>query len=220
MIMPALRARTILCLGAHSDDIEIGCGGTLLHLLSATPAPRVYWVVFSGDARRAAEARAAAQRIVGSAQAEVVIETFPDGRFPGRIDALKTRFEALKREFSPELIFTHFRHDRHQDHRIISELTWNTFRDHLILEYEVPKYDGDIGRPNLHVPLSDDAVSCKIEVLMDCFASQHDHRWFDAATFGGLMRLRGVECNADSGYAEAFHAYKLVMCAAGDEHGS
>ena len=216
MMHAGLAPDTILCLGAHSDDIEIGCGGMLLQMLAARPATVVHWVVFSASEARAAEARTAAARILGTAPGEVVIESFPDGRFPGRIDALKTRFEALKNQVMPDLILTHYRGDRHQDHRVVSDLTWNTFRDHLILEYEIPKYDGDIGRPNLHVPLSEDAVSRKIEILMDCFASQHDHRWFDAATFGGLMRLRGVECNAASGYAEAFHAHKIVVTGSND----
>ena len=213
MMHASLAPDTILCLGAHSDDIEIGCGGMLLELLAARPATVVHWVVFSASEARAAEARAAAVRILGAAPADIVIESFPDGRFPGRIDALKTRFEALKGEVMPDLILTHYRDDRHQDHRVVSNLTWNTFRDHLILEYEIPKYDGDLGRPNLYMPLSEDAVARKIETLMDCFASQHAHRWFDAATFGGFMRLRGVECNAPSGYAEAFHAHKILMTA-------
>ncbi|WP_067561465.1 PIG-L deacetylase family protein [Halofilum ochraceum] len=204
--------RTILCLGAHSDDIEIGCGATVLSLLEADPEVVVHWVVFSADERREAEARAAAGRILaGAAEAQVTIESFRDGFFPWDGPAIKERFETLKRAIDPDLIFTHYREDRHQDHRTVSELTWNTFRSHWVLEYEVPKYDGDLGRPNCYVPITEKQRSEKVDTLMDSFASQHDHMWFSRETFDGLMRVRGVECGAASGYAEAFHAYKWIV---------
>lgn len=203
---------TVLCLGAHSDDIEIGCGATLLALTAANPSMVVHWVVFSANERRALEARAAAGRILASAgERHVVVESFRDGFFPWDAPAIKERFEALKTRIEPDLIFTHYREDRHQDHKTVSDLTWNTFRNHLILEYEVPKYDGDLGQPNCYMQLTRSQCEAKVDVLLECFSSQHDHAWFTRDTFTGLMRLRGVECAAPQGYAEAFHGRKITL---------
>lgn len=208
--------RSVLCLGAHSDDIEIGCGGTLLALIAANPALSVHWVVLSASERRAAEARAAAARILaGAGTSHVAVESFRDGYFPWEGAALKDCFESLKATVEPDLVFTHYRDDRHQDHRLVSDLAWSTFREHLVLEYEIPKYDGDLGRPNVYMPLTDEQRRTKVDILMSCFASQHDHAWFERETFDGLMRLRGMECAAAGGYAEAFHARKLRLAAGG-----
>jgi LmbE family N-acetylglucosaminyl deacetylase len=202
----------ILCLGAHSDDIEIGCGGTLLRTLAAHPCARVRWVVLSGVGCRGEEARASAARMLQTAaSADVSIERFRDSFFPHIAADLKEYFEQLKTEPPPDVVFTHDGRDAHQDHRVVSELTWNTFRDHLILEYEIPKYDGGLATPNFFVPLDDDARREKLGVLMDVFATQRDKRWFTASTFEGLMRLRGVECASPTGYAEGFHARKATF---------
>jgi LmbE family N-acetylglucosaminyl deacetylase len=203
------RPLRLLCLGAHPDDLEIGCGGTVMALLAARPV-ECTWVVWSGDAERRREAEGAAARVLaGAARADVIVEAFPDARFPALWSDLKDRFEALKR-VGPDLILTHRRHDRHQDHRTVAELTWNTWRDHLVLEYEIPKYEGDLGRPNLYVPLDPSLVERKVGILLESFATQRSRSWFDAETFRGLMRLRGVECGASSGYAEAFDAAKVA----------
>jgi LmbE family N-acetylglucosaminyl deacetylase len=209
-----VRPRRLLCLGAHSDDIEIGCGGTVLRLLEMFPELAVRWVVFSGDERRAAEARCAASLFLADAKvADVTVERFHDGFFPYVGGEIKAFFETLKSEPAPDLIFTHQREDRHQDHRLVSELTWNTFRDHAILEYEIPKYDGELGSPNVYVPLDAETRVRKVQYLMRAFGSQRDKRWFSEDTFTGLMRLRGVECAATDGHAEGFHARKLVLAA-------
>ncbi len=211
---PAGRALRVLCLGAHADDLEIGCGGTMLELVSGGAA-ECTWVVWSGTPERAAEARGAAARVMaGAAASRVLVESFGDGFFPAQWADIKARFEALKREVEPDLIFTHHRADRHQDHQVIAELTWNTWRSHLILEYEVPKFEGDLHTPNLYSPLARDTVDRKVSILMDCFASQRGRTWFEAETFRGLMRIRGVECGAPSGYAEGFHAPKLSLATA------
>ena len=203
---------SVLCLGAHADDIEIGCGGTLLRLLSERRSVSVHWVVMSGSATRAREAQRSARRILSRARAKVIrVERFRDGFLPYEGTAVKEVFEELKAEVSPDLIFTHHRDDCHQDHRLISELTWNTFRDHTILEYEIPKYDGDLGHPNLFVPLPDAIRRRKVKLLMSAFPSQSGKRWYSPATFDGLMRLRGIECAAVEGYAEAFHARKVIL---------
>jgi len=202
----------VLCLGAHSDDIEIGCGGTILTLASADPNTAFHWVVFGAGGEREREARHAASLFLrGTCEHEVVVKGFRDGYFPYVGAEIKEYFEELKRRVSPDVIFTHHRGDRHQDHRVISELTWNTFRDHLILEYEIPKYDGDMGSPNCYVPL--DAATCrrKAEHLLATFATQREKRWFSTDTFSGLMRLRGVEAGGPAGYAEAFYAHKLSL---------
>lgn len=203
--------REVLFLGAHCDDVEIGCGGTLAALARACPEVRINVVIFSGDATRSAETRAAITRLLPpKANYNLDVLEFRDGFFPVEWPNLKQRFEELKHRCSPDLIFTHYEHDRHQDHRTVCELTWNTFRNHTVLEYEIPKYDGDLGRPAFFMPLTADIVQHKIRTLLECFASQSAKRWFTEDLFAGLMRLRGMESNAESGFAEAFYARKLV----------
>jgi LmbE family N-acetylglucosaminyl deacetylase len=205
------RPLDILCLGSHSDDIEIGCGGAILYLADQYPGTRFHWVVFSATGVREAEARRAAEMFAGNNLQEPLLKSFQDGFMPFCGGEVKAIFEELKGKVSPDVIFTHHRNDAHQDHRLIAQLTWNTFRDHLILEYEIPKYDGDLGQPNVFVPLSPDVCQKKVRFIMDAFQSQHAKRWFDESTFLSLMRLRGMECNAPSGYAEAFYGRKLVL---------
>jgi len=206
------RKLQILCLGSHSDDIEIGCGGTILWLAEQYPKCVFHWVVFSGDAVRLTEAQRAASLFAGSTSlVGPFVKAFPDGFMPVVSGEVKAFFEELKEAVSPDLIFTHNRKDAHQDHRLIAELTWNTFRDHLILEYEIPKYDGDLGQPGLFVPLRAEVCEKKVRYIMDAFQSQHCKRWFQQDTFLSLMLLRGMECNAPSGYAEAFYCRKLVL---------
>ena len=210
-LAPRRRRLTILCLGAHADDIEIGAGGTVLRLVRAHPGSTVHWVVFSAPGRRAAEARASAARFLRAAgRRSVEVYDFRDGFFPDARTPIKEAFEALK-PIAPDLILTHTERDRHQDHRLVAELTWNTFRDHMILEYEVPKYDGDLGSPNVFVPLAARDRRRKIAILMASFPSQHRKRWFSPATFEALMRLRGVESAARAGYAEAFYVRKVTL---------
>jgi LmbE family N-acetylglucosaminyl deacetylase len=201
----------VLCVGAHSDDIEIGCGGTILRLARKYPNCVFHWIVFSANGLRADEARRAARLLVGEkALRGPVIKSFKDGFMPFVGAEAKETFEELK-PLSPDLIFTHYRKDAHQDHRLLSELTWQTFRNHLILEYEIPKYDGDLGQPNLFVPLDKGDCQKKIECLMDAFESQNGKHWFEQEVFLALMRLRGIECCSTSGYAEAFYCHKLVL---------
>jgi len=204
--------RRVLVLGSHADDIEIGCGGTLLALTRARPDLEVTWVVLGASGEREREARGSAAVFLASAAAsEVVVHGFRDGFFPYVGGDVKDRFEELKAQLDPDLIFTHTRHDLHQDHRLVCELTWNTWRDHLILEYEIPKFDGDIGAPNVFVPLSRELADEKIRLLIDAFPSQGEKHWFDEELFIGLMRVRGMEANAPSGYAEAFMCRKLSL---------
>ena len=201
----------VLCLGAHSDDIEIGCGGTILHLARQYHKSEFHWVVFSALGVRAAEAKRAAELFAGTTVIKgLLLKEFQDGFMPFVGGEVKAIFEELKAT-SPDLIFTHNRHDAHQDHRLLAELTWNTFRDHLILEYEIPKYDGDLGQPNLFVPLESELCEKKVRYILEAFQSQQNKRWFRQDTFFSLMRLRGMECNAPSGYAEAFHIRKLTI---------
>lgn len=208
------RLRRVLCLGAHCDDIEIGCGGTLLGLLSGNPRVAVDWVVFSSTPEREREARSSAMDILaGVSQSRVIIKQFRNGYFPYIGGEIKDFFEELKKSIHPDLVLTHQRGDFHQDHRLLAELTWNTFRDQLILGYEIPKYDGDIGQPNVYVPVSADLCQRKTELILKHFVSQRDNHWCNAETFRGLMRLRGIECNSSSGYAEAFFAPKLTLTA-------
>jgi LmbE family N-acetylglucosaminyl deacetylase len=201
----------ILCLGAHSDDIEIGCGGSLLQLKKSYPNLRFRWVVFSGSGTRGREAQKGAELFAAGCEKEVTLKEFRDGFLPYSGAAVKDFFEELKAGVNPDLIFTHWQRDAHQDHRLISELTWNTFRNHLILEYEIPKYDGDMGRPNLFMSVEAPLHQQKIDHLLAAFESQRAKPWFQPETFLGLMRLRGMESNSVSGYAEAFHARKLVL---------
>jgi LmbE family N-acetylglucosaminyl deacetylase len=204
--------KTILCLGAHCDDIEIGCGGTVLRLAREYPGISVHWIVFSSDAIRAREAQAGASKFLGDVRNKTVaIKEFRNSYFPYCGAQIKEYFEQLKQEATPDIVFTHFREDLHQDHRVISELTWNSFRDHLILEYEIPKYDGDLGSPNLFVPLGEEAWKRKIDYILASFESQKNKHWFTRDTFQSIMRLRGVESNSPSGYAEAFFCRKAVV---------
>ena len=202
---------TVLSLGAHCDDIEIGCGGTLLYLKSALPEVRFHWVVFSASGPRGQEAAKAAELFTAGCEKAVALKDFRDGFLPYSGAQVKDYFEEIKAQVKPDLIFTHWHGDAHQDHRLISELTANTFRNHLILEYEIPKYDGDMGRPSVYVPLASEAYENKIRYIFDAFQSQHTKHWFQRDTFLALMRLRGMECAAPSNHAEAFHSRKSVL---------
>jgi LmbE family N-acetylglucosaminyl deacetylase len=203
------RPKRILALGAHPDDIEIGCGGTILRLVAEHSSLEVSWVVFSSTPERAAEARAsAAAFLAGVRTTKVVIRDYRDGFLPYSGSAVKDEFEALKREFSPDLVFTHYREDRHQDHRLISDLTWNTWRDHFILEYEIPKYDGDFGSPNFFASLPTLTLDRKIGLLLEHFPSQGGKPWFTADLFRAVARIRGMESAAPGGFAEGFYARK------------
>jgi LmbE family N-acetylglucosaminyl deacetylase len=204
-------APRILCIGAHSDDIEIGCGGTILRLAAEYPGCEFSWAVFNAIGIRETEARRAAHLFAGSRLKEPLLRTFQDGFMPFAGGEVKAVFENDLKQLSPDIVFTHNGNDAHQDHRLLSELTWNTFRDHLILEYEIPKYDGDLGRPGFFVPLERAVCEAKVNHLMDAFQSQQAKRWFQPETFFSLMRLRGMECNAPSGYAEAFYCRKMVL---------
>jgi LmbE family N-acetylglucosaminyl deacetylase len=203
---------SVLCLGAHSDDIEIGVGATLLSLLDRGVRLDVHWCVLSGGGEREREARAsAADFLADTAVAKIEVLPFRDGFFPEQGEQIKSWFEMLKGRIDPDVILTHRRDDAHQDHREVSRLAWNTFRDHCILEYEIPKWDGDLGQPNLYMPISADALQRKIDLLISHFGSQRSKQWFDAETFRGLARLRGVECRAPERYAEAFVARKVTL---------
>ncbi len=211
---PALASSvsTILCLGAHADDIEIGCGGFLLRMLELNPTVDVTWVVFAGRNGRDTEARQSAERVLKrAASAKIVVRDFRDGYFPFIGTEVKQEFDSLGRNVAPDLVLTHCRHDLHQDHRLVCDLTWNTFRDHLILEYEIPKYDGDLASPNVFVQL--DAATCerKIGHLMEAFPSQRAKPWFTENTFWATLRLRGLECRSPTGFAEGFFCRKLVL---------
>lgn len=203
---------TVLCLGAHSDDIEIGAGGALLSWIAAGAQLNVCWCVLGGIGEREAEARSSARDfLLGAAHATVEVMQFENSFFPERSAEIKEWFEKLKLRVAPDLILTHRRYDAHQDHREVSRHTWATFRDHLILEYEIPKWDGDMGQPNLYVPLSAAILDRKISLLMEHFRSQRSRQWFDEETFRGLARLRGVECCTPQRYAEAFFGHKLLL---------
>jgi LmbE family N-acetylglucosaminyl deacetylase len=202
----------LLAIGAHPDDIEIGCCGTILKLLEEDALSAIGWVVLSGKGERADEARASAEAVLsGVEEKRLMLRDFRDGFFPYDGGDIKEFFESLKSEFSPDIVLTHQRADLHQDHRVACELTWNTFRDHLILEYEVPKYDGDTGSPNLFVPLGEDLRRRKIDHLMTHFATQRPKRWFKEDLFSGLLRLRGMECNSPTSFAEAFYCRKAML---------
>jgi LmbE family N-acetylglucosaminyl deacetylase len=204
--------RRVLAIGAHPDDIEIGCTGTILKLIEQDAVAEVCWVVLSGEGERAREARRSAEALLeGVPRSEVVVRDFPDGFFPYEGQRIKDFFEDLKTDFPPDVVFTHQRADLHQDHRLSCELTWNTFRDHLIFEYEVPKYDGDMSAPNAFVPLEEHLRRRKIDHLMSHFGSQVSKRWFREELFSSLLRLRGMECNSPSSYAEAFFCRKAVL---------
>jgi len=203
---------TVLCLGAHADDIEIGCGGTLLKLTEQNRDVTVHWVVFSATPPRAREARSSAQVFLRSARTKkVIIKSFRDSYFPFMGGRIKDFVHQLGRRVSPDLIFTHYRKDLHQDHRLLAELTGNAFRNHLILEYEIPKYDGDMGAPNTYVHLPKDVAGRKVRHLCDQFKTQKSKPWFSEDTFLSSMRLRGLECNSPSKYAEAFYCHKMLL---------
>ena len=203
---------SVLCLGAHSDDIEIGAGGTLLSWLAQGIRLDVHWCVLSGVNERGIEARASASDFLADAPERTIeIMNFRDGFFPEQGEQIKVWFESLKSRVNPDVILTHRRDDGHQDHRQVNRLVWNTFRDHLVLEYEIPKWDGDMARPNIYMPVSASVMKRKVELLMSHFGSQRSKQWFDPETFLGLARLRGMECRASERYAEAFVARKLSL---------
>lgn len=202
----------ILCLGAHNDDIEIGCGGTLLTLLSTYEAAEVKWVVFTSNATRTREGLESAEfflKGLNESQRDIQILAFQDGILPQQAEELKQYFETIKSTYNPDIIFTHYRKDLHQDHRIVNQLTWNTFRDHLILEYEIQKYDGDMGNPSLYMPLEPEIVQQKVNALLQYYPSQGEKHWFEEETFYALMRLRGLQ--SASRYAEAFYLRKGIL---------
>ena len=202
----------LLCLGAHCDDIEIGCGGTLLKLIENQRVQSIKWVVFTSNAERVQEARESAEDFLKDvSEKEVIVKNYRDGFLPQMATDVKETFEAIKKGFSPDIIFTHYRQDLHQDHRLLADFTWNTFRNHLILEYEIPKYDGDLGNPNFFVHLDDRQAKRKSELMLEHFKSQANKHWFDEETFLALMRLRGMQSAAFSKYAEGFYARKLVL---------
>ncbi len=203
--------RQVLCLGAHSDDIEIGCGGTILKLIEMYPDVSIYWVVFGATEQREKEAVASANVFLKDVkQKKIVVEGFSERFFPYIGAEIKEFFDRLSKDVSPDLVLTHYRQDLHQDHRLISDLTWNTFRNHLIWEYEIPKYDGDLGNPNFFVHLSPSIYQRKIAHLMHHFATQSNKHWFTEDTFAAILRLRGIESNAPHKYAEAFYCRKAV----------
>lgn len=209
---PDDRPFTILCVGAHSDDIEIGCGGTVLRLIKELGNIAFYWVVFSSDSTRKREAELSANAFLRNAkQKTVIVEKFRDGFFPQLGGKIKEYFEKLKRNVSPDVIFTHYRFDLHQDHRLLCDLTWNTFRNNTILEYEIAKYDGDLGTPNAFSPLTKAICSRKISYLLKYFRSQRENYWFNQETFLSLLCLRGVESNAPEKHAEAFYCRKILF---------
>jgi LmbE family N-acetylglucosaminyl deacetylase len=202
----------LLAVGAHSDDLEIGCAGTILALAETNPDLVVHWVVLAAPGDRGEEARASAEELLDAAlEHSIEIHAFRDGYLPHTATDVKDAFEDLKTRCDPQLVLTHARDDLHQDHRLVCELTWNTFRDHLILEYEIPKWDGDLSRPNVYVPLASEHVEAKLELLDRHFGSQRGKHWYDLEVFSGLMRLRGMECRAQSGLAEAFVGRKLIF---------
>lgn len=206
------RRLNILCIGAHADDMEIGCGGTILKLLQTHPGSRVVWVVLTARGDRKKEAvKSAGSFLRGAGVAHIVTKSFRESYLPYQGKEVKEYFDTLPHVIDPDLIFTHYRHDLHQDHRILCELTWNTYRRHQILEYEIPKYDGDLGQPNLYVPLTDEVSREKVRLLMEGFATQRSKRWFTEDTFYSLLRIRGIESPAATRYAEAFYARRVVL---------
>jgi len=214
-LVPEIRAKQplrLLCIGAHSDDLEIGCGGTVLTWLASMPAIEVTWVVLSAEGARVPEAQRSARALLArAASRKVIIANFRDGFFPAQYSDVKCFFEDLKKEVNPDIVLTHWLHDRHQDHRQTAELTWNTWRNHLILEYEIPKYEGDLAPPNAYVPVPASLARRKVSHLGRYFSTQRSKDWFVADNFLSLLRLRGLECRSPSGFAEAFHARKLVF---------
>jgi LmbE family N-acetylglucosaminyl deacetylase len=210
--LPLQSVHRVLCLGAHSDDIEIGVGGTLLKLAEATSDLEISWVVFSAPGPRAEEARLSADDfLTGVVNKQINIGSFRESYFPSDWALIKNWLEQIKANFDPDIVFTHYREDRHQDHRVLSDLAWNTFRNHLILEYEILKYDGDLGKPNVFVPLSEQLCARKVDLLLKHFPTQSTKHWFTGDTFNAMHRIRGVECASVTGRAEAFHCRKMVL---------
>jgi LmbE family N-acetylglucosaminyl deacetylase len=203
---------SVLCLGAHSDDIEIGAGATILNWIASGVRLDIHWCVLSAAGERAAEAEASAAAFMeGAEHQRTELAAFRDGFFPYQGQDLKAWIEGLKSRVQPDVVLTHRRDDAHQDHREVCQLTWNTFRNHLILEYEIPKWDGDLGQPNFYVPVESQVLERKVQLLLTHFGTQRSKDWFDAETFRGLARLRGVECRAPAGYAEAFFVRKAKL---------
>ncbi len=204
--------RRVLCLGAHADDIEIGCGGTLLRLAANHPGLDIGWCVFSGSVERRKEAVQSARTMLPGLQPSLLlVEKFRESHFPDRWEAIKDACEGIRKRFEPDLIFTHYRGDRHQDHRVLSDLTWNTFRNHAIVEYEIPKFDGDFGAPNVFVPLEPRLAKRKVRGIIQGFPSQSNKHWFTEDLLFSVLRIRGMECASTSGYAEAFYGRKIVL---------
>jgi LmbE family N-acetylglucosaminyl deacetylase len=211
-VAPGGTTRRILCIGAHCDDIEIGCGGTLLQLQKAGTRLVIDWVVLTGEESRRAETSQAMDSLVApDCRGELIFGGFPDSRLPTAYDELKNFFSSLRSRPKPDVVLCHYREDAHQDHRLVNEMVWGAFRDHLILEYEIVKWDGDLGQPNTYVPLDPDVVERKLEILMRVYGSQRGKDWFTPDTFRALSRLRGVECRSPGGHAEAFHARKILI---------
>lgn len=208
----AKRKPSILCVGAHCDDIEIGCAGTLLVLQARGAVGKIDWLVISSTVRRQLEARKAMQLLVHpNYRGRLKFARFKDGCLPAHYRGVKAFFESAKRSLKPDLILCHERDDLHQDHRIVNEMVWNTFRDELVLEYEIPKWDGGLGQPNVYVPLSRTQLQTKVDVLISAYKSQQHRHWFSESTFLGIARLRGIECRSQSGFAEGFHGRKLRL---------
>lgn len=206
------RAPRVLFIGAHCDDIEIGCGGTVMQLMRRRPDAEVLWVVLSSNEERAREARrSAVKMLAGVRRKRVEIRDFRESYFPAQMAEIKDYFGAVRRMLDPDIVFAHYRDDLHQDHRVVGELVWNTFRNHPILEYEIPKYDGGMGAPMVFQELALRTVERKIRLLMQAFPSQASKAWFTPDTFRGIMRIRGIECNAPEGFAEAFYARKVCF---------
>jgi len=202
----------LLVLGAHCDDIEIGCGGTLLKWTMEARIQKVIWVIFSSNQARKEEAQRSAEMYLREIpESEIIILDYQDAYLAFAAKEIKDKFEEIRHLMNPDIVFTHYRNDRHQDHRLLSDLAWNTFRNHLVLEYEIPKYDGDLATPNGYVAIPSDHVNRKVKLLLECYASQVSKHWFDEETFKSLMRIRGLECNSPSHYAEAFHLRKCLL---------
>ncbi len=204
-------APKVLCIGAHSDDIEIGCAGALIEWSRQYAGLEIYWVVLSTTGDRAIEARKSVRTLLGRSVKEVVLGQFTDGHLPSQYSDVKDFLAQVRSSFEPDIVLTHRIEDRHQDHRLIGEATWQTWRNQLILEYEIPKYEGDLGQPNVYVPLSRRTAGRKVQHLIKHFGSQRSKSWFTKPVFEGLMQIRGIECRAPSGFAEGFYARKVVL---------
>jgi LmbE family N-acetylglucosaminyl deacetylase len=213
MFNPTLKGlRRVLCLGCHADDVEIGCGGTILRLLREHPGLEVWWVVLSGQPERAEEAQqSAVSWLANAGQRQFIGGDFRDRYFPAQWTQIKDFIHGIAERFNPDLIFTHRRDDAHQDHRLLGEITWNAFRNHLIWEYEIPKYDGDLGQANVFIELDETICRRKVELIHEGFPSQHKKPWFTPDTFWAVLRLRGLECNSGSRFAEGFYARKIRL---------